>query len=273
MPPVSRNRDQASGDPRLVETLPELIRALNMLRGTRSYADLDRTARGHGGLARSTASNLLNGKGIPTGDTLIKFLHGCGLGEQEQAPWLAAWERVSTADLRRPPGAVRVREARPRLLGVHAAIQVADTDSELPVYVPRDLDADLRTAITAASRQGGLVMLIGGSSVGKTRALPEWWLIQPAGAGAIRDLATAPAPRTVLWLDELQRYLDPPGALSVGVVRGLIAAGMVVVATLWPSEYTTRSVNPTPGTRSVHSSRATPRRNPRRQRSASTHRP
>jgi len=50
--------------------------------------------------------------------------------------------------------------------------------------------------------------------VGKTRALyeaaravlPEWWLIHPADTDAIRTFAAVPATRTVLWLDELQRY-------------------------------------------------------------------
>jgi hypothetical protein len=73
------------------------------------------------------------------------------------------------------------------LLGVHACIQAAGAEGELPPYVPRDVDADLRTAITAAGREGGLVLLVGGSSVGKTRALfeavravlAEWWLIHP----------------------------------------------------------------------------------------------
>jgi hypothetical protein len=74
--------------------------------------------------------------------------------------------------------------------------------------VPRDLDADLRTAITAAANDGGFVLLVGGSSVGKTRALyeavhavlPEWWLLPPADANAVRELAAASALRTVIWL-------------------------------------------------------------------------
>jgi hypothetical protein len=39
-------------------------------------------------------------------------------------------------------------------LAVHAAIRVDDAQDglpELPVYVPRDLDADLRTAVAAAA--------------------------------------------------------------------------------------------------------------------------
>jgi hypothetical protein len=95
------------------------------------------------------------------------------------------------------------------------------------------LDADLRTAITRAAVRGGFVLLVGGSSVGKTRALfeavravlPEWWLVHPADTDEIREFALAPTPRTVLWLDELQRYLNQPGGLPAGSVRALVAAG------------------------------------------------
>jgi len=66
---------------------------------------------------------------------------------------------------------VRIREACPRLLDVHASIRIGGDDAEIPVYVPRDLDEQLRTAVAAASAHGGLVLLVGGSSVGKTRAL------------------------------------------------------------------------------------------------------
>src|SRR5262249_51521929 len=45
---------------------------------------------------------------------------------------------------------------------------------------------------------------------------------------------------------ELQRYLNHPGGLSVGVVRSLLNAGVVVVATLWPDEYSKRRASWTP---------------------------
>jgi len=239
-----------------VQSLAELARALSLLRGTRSYAQLDRAARAQGQrLAASTLSNLLNGTSVPTRDTVVTFLTACDLDEQTQGPWLAAWERVSTAHLRHPAGAVRVRGARPRLLGVHASIQIDPAATDLPVYVPRDLDADLRTAISAAAAQGGFVLLVGGSSVGKTRALfeavrvllPEWWLVHPADADEIREFARAPTPRTVMWLDELQRYLNQPGALPAGSVRALVTAGVVVAATVWPDEYGVRVASRQPG--------------------------
>jgi hypothetical protein len=132
---------------------------------------------------------------------------------------------------RRPPGGIRVSEAEPRRLGVHAAISVPGVSDEvLPEYVPRDADADVQARLAAASRRGGFVLLVGGSSVGKTRCaaeavkavLPEWWLAHPAGPGEVAALARAPTPQTVVWMDELQRYLDGEHGLTGGVVRALL---------------------------------------------------
>ncbi len=112
---------------------------------------------------------------------------------------------------------MRVVEAGPRRLGVHAAISVPGVPDEiLPEYVPRDVDAagsGVRAKVAAAAERGGFVLLVGGSSVGKTRCaveavkalLPDWWLVHPAGPDQVAALAAAPAPRTVVWLDELQR--------------------------------------------------------------------
>ena len=117
-------------------------------------------------------------------------------------------------------GGMRVSEADPRRLGVHAAISVPGVPDEVPPeYVPRDADTagfGIRARVIAAAERGGFVLLVGGSSVGKTRAafeavgalLPDWWLVHPAGPGEVAALAAAPSPQTVVWLDELQRYLD-----------------------------------------------------------------
>src|SRR6266851_726200 len=121
---------------------------------------------------------------------------------------------------RSPAGAVRVEEADPRRLGVHAAISVPGVPDEVPPeYVPRDVDAaesGVRAKVAAAAERGGFMLLVGGSSVGKTRCaeeavkalLPDWWLVRPAGPDQLAALAAAPFPRTVVWLDELQDYLD-----------------------------------------------------------------
>ena len=102
-------------------------------------------------------------------------------------------------------------------------------DEVLPEYVPRDIDAagsGVRAKVAAAAERGGFVLLVGGSSVGKTRCaveavravLPDWWLVHPAGPAEVAALAAAPPPRTVVWLDELQGYLDGEHGLTGGVV-------------------------------------------------------
>ena len=66
--------------------------------------------------------------------------------------------RPARAPGRRLPGAVRVSEADPRRLGVHAAISVPGVPDEVPPeYVPRDVDAaehGVRAKVAAAARAG-----------------------------------------------------------------------------------------------------------------------
>ena len=167
--------------------------------------------------------------------------------------WVAAW----MASARYPAGGIRVSQADPRRLGVHAAISVPGVPDEIPPeYVPRDADdgeSGVRAKVAAASERGGFVLLVGGSSVGKTRCafeavtalLSDWWLVHPARPGEI----AAPTPRTVVWLDELQRYLDGEHGLSGGVIRVLLNAPdpVVIIGTLWPEFYTTLTTLPVPG--------------------------
>jgi hypothetical protein len=130
-------------------------------------------------------------------------------------------------------------------------------DDVSPEYVPRDTDAGqfgVRAKVAAASVRGGFVLLVGGSSVGKTRCafeavsalLPDWWLVHPSGPSDIATLAASPAPRTVVWLDELQKYLDGESGLDAGVVRTLLNARYpaIIIATLWPRYYNTYAAVP-----------------------------
>jgi metal-responsive CopG/Arc/MetJ family transcriptional regulator len=163
----------------------------------------------------------------------------------------------------RPAGAVRVREADPQRLGVHVAISMSGVPDEVPPeYVPRDADAGIRAKIAAAAQQGGFLLLVGGSSVGKTRSaveavkelLPDWWLVHPAGPTEVAALAAAPSPRTVVWLDELQRYLDGEHGLTAAVVRALLNAPhpAVIIGTLWPDRYTAYTALPALGGTDPH---------------------
>ncbi len=152
-------------------------------------------------------------------------------------------------------------EADPRRLGVHAAISVPGVPEEdPPEYVPRDVDSaehGVRAKVAAAAVRGGFVLLVGGSSVGKTRCaveavkalLPDWWLVHPAGPDQVAALAAAPRWGMVVWLDELQRYLDGEHGLTGGVVRALLNAPdpVAIIATLWPGRYTNYTTMAAPG--------------------------
>ena len=261
-------------DPSRVSTPDELAACLDGLRRRRglSYEAMEKSAaklpsRSGGSrlepLPKSSVGEIVTGKRLPTRGKLLTFLTVCGVAPADLAQWVAAWERARTADLARPPGGVRVRDARPRLLGVHDAIQVdGKVPGELPVYVPRDIDDGLRAELAANAQRGCFVLLTGGSSVGKTRtlyeavmaALPDWWLVHPAGPDEVTALAQAPPPRTVVWLDELQRYLDGQHGLTGAVVRALLTAPgpAVIIGTLWPDRYNTYAVVPAPGAADPH---------------------
>jgi len=157
--------------------------------------------------------------------------------------------------------AVRVGEADPRRLGVHAAISVPGVPDEVPPeYVLRDGDAaehGVRARVAVAAQRGGFVLFIGGSSVGKTRTaveavkelLPDWWLVHPAGPEEVAALAVALPRRMVMWLDELQRYLGGKQGLTGGVVRVLLNGPhpVVIIGTMWPDWYTAYTTVPAPG--------------------------
>ncbi|GAA3916206.1 hypothetical protein GCM10023084_79290 [Streptomyces lacrimifluminis] len=258
-------------DPSTVVTPRQLRSCLRALRERRglSYAELDDRAGKMAPLQgrkrrlpASTLSDLLADKDIaPSKDVVLTFLAACSVSRDDLPQWLAAWERASTAELAMPEGAVRVSDARPRLLGVHASIQVDDSVADdQPDYVARDVDAALGAALDEAAKHGGFILLLGGSSVGKTRTLceavkaklPQWWLLHPRDTDALCRHAENPTPRTVVWVDELQRYLNGYNGLPAGAARTLIAAGTVLVGTLWPDEYTRRIAAREPGTIDPH---------------------
>ena len=165
-----------------------------------------------------------------------------------------------------PAGAVRAEDVDPRRLGVHAAIRVPGVPDEVPPeYVLRDVDtagSGVRAKVGAAVRRGGFVLLVGGSSVGKTRCaaeavkalLPDWWLVHPAGPDQVAALAQAPFPRMVVWLDELQRYLDGEYGLTGAVVQALLRGPhpVVIIGTLWPDRFTAYTALPAAGSADPH---------------------
>lgn len=137
----------------------------------------------------------------------------------------------------------KVENKAPQSIGVHPVRQ-GEGLSPLPPYVPRDVDAELRSRVREAGRSGGFVLVTGPSSVGKSRTafeavraeLPGHRFLAPAEDD---DLAGLPElARTfklrqglVLWLDDLNRYLYR-NALDLTLLDRLIEARVAVIATI-----------------------------------------
>jgi transcriptional regulator with XRE-family HTH domain len=160
-------------------------------------------------LSRSTIVDAELGRTLPRPDWLEAYLAACWVRGARQRGWkrvraALATRLVRDGELGRLP---RVVASDPRQLGVHPAISVAASGGrpgygrrlpELPPYVRRDVDEELREAIVDAAGRGGLVVLVGGSSTGKTRTafeavraeLPNWRVLHPADPA---ELATAVA--------------------------------------------------------------------------------
>lgn len=147
----------------------------------------------------------------------------------------------------------------PFALEVHRPVRAEDPPpdlGELTPYVRREHDSRLaEIAAGAAAGRGGLAMLVGESSSGKTRACwealtilrdrPEpwrlWHPIYPSPAEAVLNGLRGIGPRTVVWLNDAQHYLDAPGDLGERVAAGLrellrdpARSPVLILGTLWP---------------------------------------
>ncbi|WYB29909.1 hypothetical protein V6574_07010 [Streptomyces sp. SM1P] len=134
--------------------------------------------------------------------------------------------------------------ADPLELMVHRA-RTDDEGNAVPPYIPRDIDPPVRDAVHRAGESGGVVLLVGDSTAGKTRCayeamtavLPDHLLVLPRDVTELPE-AVALAVRTsgadercVLWLNDMERYLGP-GSLSLHDIRALRRAGTVVLGTM-----------------------------------------
>ena len=177
----------------------------------------------------------------------------------QPGPLLAGWPLAEVKD--------------PFALEVHRPIQPDDPQAELPelpAYVSRDHDAELgRVVWAAAEGRSGIAVLVGGSSTGKTRACwealallrdqdPPWRLwhpIDPSRPDAALAELPGIGPRTVVWLNEAQFYLDPAEAgLGERVAAGLrellrnpAKAPVLVLATVWPRFWDILTARPASG--------------------------
>ncbi|MET8790489.1 hypothetical protein [Streptomyces pseudogriseolus] len=235
-------------------------------------------------LNTSSLSDWLAGRSVPSQQLVVQFLV-VGLARQARqagragapAGWTRLWEAAVEERRQRRGGRPgrRVADApeeqvpvRGRFVAelrdeeafgeweVHRPVDVtAAVPGVLPLYVRRAHDEVLRSVVGQAG--GGasrMVVLVGESSSGKTRAcweavaeLPAGWRLwhplDPSPAQAlVNALAEGIAGRTAIWLNELQWYVGE----QAGTCAGQVAVGLrallqdstrgpvLVLGTVWP---------------------------------------
>ncbi|WP_046773791.1 helix-turn-helix transcriptional regulator, partial [Streptomyces scabiei] len=264
-------------DPDKREAHAELRRRLDE---GRARADLNQTQLATwAGLGRTTVSKALSLQGdVPSVDTITRLARALQLPEGE----LLKLRRRAAGETDTPPSAVS-RPGRPigqwdaHELEVHPAgpgTTASGTDGAraLPGYVRRAHDAVLADAVAATARGiSGIVVLVGASSTGKTRAC--WQAVQelaaqdwrlwhpfdpPRAEAALEDLHRV-GPRTVVWLNEAQHYLGDPkvGERIAAAVHRLLTdkerRPVLVLGTLWPEYAHAYTALPEPGGDDPHS--------------------
>jgi tetratricopeptide (TPR) repeat protein len=138
----------------------------------------------------------------------------------------------------------------PTVLGVHPARRLpAGTPAEAhagaasqPLYVPRDIDADLREFLAAP----GFVLIAGDSTAGKSRtafeavaaALPDHTLVAVQEKNALDSVISQleQMRHAVLFLDDLERFLGDGGITPSAVFQLTSGRKHYVVATIRSAE-------------------------------------
>ncbi|MEU6993678.1 tetratricopeptide repeat protein [Streptomyces sp. NPDC046465] len=221
-------------------------------------------------LSRTVLSSWQNGRSRPaTWASLQTFLSI--VGELSSLPraridpreWEARYRASGAVPLptRRAVPTLRdaplVRDTDPILLGVRQARKNDDVDP-VPPYVERDVDPAVDDALRAAAAAGGMVLLKGDSTAGKTRTafeamsrvLPDLPLLCPPRESSFdscvenaRVLAEQ-GRQCVVWLDELEHFLGS-GRLDTDALRRLVDCRSVLLATMRLAEYNSRRPRPT----------------------------
>ncbi|MGR6998652.1 hypothetical protein ACU686_12020 [Yinghuangia aomiensis] len=260
-----------NGDDDQAVAAAELRRRLNdaLARSRKTKAQL----AGLAGLARSTVQEAFRPGAVPSTETVAALARELAL---DQAVMLDLRRRAAASAVAEQPRDAGVGKPvaawHPHDLEVHPAGRSGRDDRALPAYVERAHDQVLAEAVrgTAAGR-GAMVVLVGSSSTGKTRAC--WEAVQPLAAqgwrlwhpydptradAALADLARV-GPRTVVWLNEAQHYLGDPRVgeqVAAAVHRLLTDEGrgpVLVLGTLWPEYARAYTRLPHPGGPDPHS--------------------
>ncbi|MFC7934608.1 hypothetical protein ACFUXL_34620, partial [Streptomyces cinereoruber] len=218
-------------------------------------------------------SNALSpNQGVPSVKTVTALANVLKLPEEEllELRRIAAGETgTASADMTgpgRPIGQWDPHELEVHPAGPGKSPSGADGVRALPGYARREHDQVLANAVTAAAAgRSQIVVLVGASSTGKTRACWEavqplaekawrlWHPFDPTRAEAALEDLHRVGPRTVVWLNEAQHYLGDRkfGERIAAAVRQLLLdeerGPVLVLGTLWPDYAHDYTALPTPG--------------------------
>ncbi|MEQ4720197.1 hypothetical protein [Nonomuraea sp. B19D2] len=170
-----------------------------------------------------------------------------------------------------------VDSVNPIELEVHPSIEIntatLNVPPALPLYVIRQHDHRLQAIVTEATKHSSVCVLVGGSSTGKTRACWEairsigkhWRVWHPLAPSRHEALLKALrnrqiSPHTILWLNEIQFYLNPSppelGEEIAAELRELIRdpdrGPVLVIGSCWPEYWDILTVRPGPAKPDLH---------------------
>ncbi|MBL1110688.1 hypothetical protein JK361_40185, partial [Streptomyces sp. 5-8] len=251
-----------------------------------AHAKLTKTQLAAGAaLSRTTVQAAFKDGGpVPSAATVAALAGKLGLSDEQKRELLqlrrtAAGKTASPVRVRDEGLGKPVEQWDPHDLEVHSAGGPTTTagagareQRALPGYVRRAHDRTLADAVgEAAEGRSGMLVLVGSSSTGKTRAC--WEAVQPLAAkgwrlwhpydptraeAALADLDRV-GPRTVVWLNEAQHYLGHPeaGERIAAALRTLLThtdrRPVLVLGTLWPEYADTYTALHHPGEPDPHS--------------------
>jgi hypothetical protein len=226
-------------------------------------------------LTEQTLSDWLSGNTVPSDRATVLALidHLKQLARKENAGFVARpvnWPKLHAAakaarrEHRRKAadpdgkGTYRVTDVPGRLIGVKPAIRVDYPRrlADIPPYVTRDYDEELRAAVRVASVESRLILLVGPSASGKTRSayeavlaeVPGFPMVIPqSGAELEKMLEDQPIMEpSVVWLDDFQRFFGKPDGVTFDAIFEILNGDhpVVAVGTVWPEWYDALTKDP-----------------------------
>lgn len=259
---------------------PALTELRSRLTSGMAHLRLNKTGlAGKAGLGRTTVSEaLLAGSPVPSAATVTALATALKLPSGElqelrsQAVEFGARPAASGEGPGMPIGAWEPHDLEVHPAGTTLTNNTRTSSRPLPGYIRRAHDQILDNAVKAASTgHSRMVVLVGTSSTGKTRACWEavqplaplgwrlWHPFDPTRAEAALEELHQVQPRTVVWLNEAQHYLGPPGTGEriAAAVHQLLTqpqrGPVLILGTLWHDFDAQYTALPTPGSVDRHS--------------------